>query len=190
MNGVGHRPASATAAPGNPDDVLDAVFDFAENLIMQQRAFAKHMLRATSPGQQGLGDLAGEPPAACPCRPSPGRWTCPLPRLNVGGAPRRETGPLTRTPSCQPVPLMAAPGRESPPLLEGGPPALTAVRQLGGRGLVDRSDVAVVRPVELVGVRRAGEHVPALSVARVGPRSAEGRRGGAVRPRPGEPRAE
>jgi len=30
-----------------------------KNLIMQQRAFAKHMLRVTSPGQQGLGDLAG-----------------------------------------------------------------------------------------------------------------------------------
>ena len=35
-------------APGNPEEVLDAVFDFAENLIAQQRAFAKQMLRAAS----------------------------------------------------------------------------------------------------------------------------------------------
>jgi hypothetical protein len=58
LKGVGHRPTSTTAAPGNPEEVLDAVFDFAENLITQQRAFAKQMLRATSQGQQALADVA------------------------------------------------------------------------------------------------------------------------------------
>jgi hypothetical protein len=44
--------------PGNPEQVLDAVFDFAENLIAQQRAFAKQMLRAASQGQQTAADVA------------------------------------------------------------------------------------------------------------------------------------
>jgi hypothetical protein len=59
LKGAGHRPASTTAAPGNPEEVLDAVFDFAENLITQQRAFAKQMLRAANQGQQALTDVAG-----------------------------------------------------------------------------------------------------------------------------------
>jgi hypothetical protein len=57
MKGMGRsRPVDAPA--GNPEDVLDAVFDFAENLISQQRAFAKQMLRAASQGQQALADVA------------------------------------------------------------------------------------------------------------------------------------
>ena len=48
LKGVGGRSRSAGEAPGNPEEVLDAVFDFAENLIAQQRAFAKQMLRAAS----------------------------------------------------------------------------------------------------------------------------------------------
>ena len=32
------------------------MFDFAENLIAQQRAFAKQMLRAASSGQQAIAD--------------------------------------------------------------------------------------------------------------------------------------
>ena len=75
MKGVGHRPASTTVAPGNPEEVLDAVFDFAENLIAQQRAFAKQMLRATSEGQQVISDSVGGPaatttPAATSAAPS------------------------------------------------------------------------------------------------------------------------
>jgi hypothetical protein len=50
--------------------VLDAVFDFAENLIAQQRAFAKQMLRATSSGQQDIADAttvtATEAPTEAP----------------------------------------------------------------------------------------------------------------------------
>jgi hypothetical protein len=56
LKGVGGRSRSTGAAPGNPEEVLDAVFDFAENLIAQQRAFAKQMLRATSSGQQAIAD--------------------------------------------------------------------------------------------------------------------------------------
>jgi hypothetical protein len=57
LKGVG-RSRSAGGPPGNPEQVLDAVFDFAENLIAQQRAFAKQMLRAASQGQQTVADVA------------------------------------------------------------------------------------------------------------------------------------
>jgi hypothetical protein len=57
MKGMGSRARSVGDAPGNPEEVLDAVFDFAENLIGQQRAFAKQMLRAASRGQQTLADV-------------------------------------------------------------------------------------------------------------------------------------
>src|SRR4051812_44736694 len=56
LKGVGGRSRSAGEAPGNPEQVLDAVFDFAENLIAQQRVFAKQMLHAASQGQQTLAD--------------------------------------------------------------------------------------------------------------------------------------
>ena len=42
--------SATTSAAGNPEEVLDAVFDFAEHLIEQQRAFAKQMLKAASRG--------------------------------------------------------------------------------------------------------------------------------------------
>jgi hypothetical protein len=54
----------AAAAPGNAEDVLDAVFDFAENLIAQQRAFAKQMLRAATTAQQATLDTATTTQAA------------------------------------------------------------------------------------------------------------------------------
>jgi hypothetical protein len=57
LKGVG-RSRSVGDAPGNPEQVLDAVFDFAENLIAQQRAFAKQMLHAANQGQQSLADVA------------------------------------------------------------------------------------------------------------------------------------
>ena len=50
MKTMGSRSRSAGDPPGNPEEVLDAVFDFAENLIAQQRAFAKQMLHAASTG--------------------------------------------------------------------------------------------------------------------------------------------
>jgi len=57
LKGVG-RSRSVGDVPGNPEQVLDAVFDFAENLIAQQRAFAKQMLHAANQGQQSLADVA------------------------------------------------------------------------------------------------------------------------------------
>jgi hypothetical protein len=66
LKGVGGRSRSTSGAPGNPEEVLDAVFDFAENLIAQQRAFAKQMLRAASSGQQAIADAITEP--ATPAR--------------------------------------------------------------------------------------------------------------------------
>jgi hypothetical protein len=59
MKGISSRSRSVGEAPGNPEEVLDAVFDFAENLIAQQRAFAKQMLRAAGRGQQTIADIAG-----------------------------------------------------------------------------------------------------------------------------------
>ena len=61
MKGVASRSRSAGDAPGNPEEVLDAVFDFAENLIAQQRDFAKQMLHAAERGQQAVTDVAGSP---------------------------------------------------------------------------------------------------------------------------------
>jgi hypothetical protein len=61
LKGMGSRTRSAGDAPGNPEQVLDAVFDFAENLIKQQRAFAKQMLHAAGTAQHGVVDAAGAP---------------------------------------------------------------------------------------------------------------------------------
>jgi hypothetical protein len=58
LKSVGGRSRSAGEAPGNPEAVLDAVFDFAENLIAQQRAFSKQMLHAASQGQQTIASAA------------------------------------------------------------------------------------------------------------------------------------
>ena len=66
LKGVGGRSRSTGGAPGNPEEVLDAVFDFAENLIAQQRAFAKQMLRAASSGQQAIADATTETATEAP----------------------------------------------------------------------------------------------------------------------------
>jgi hypothetical protein len=42
------RTHPAAPAGGNAEEVLDAVFDFAEHLIAQQRIFAKQMLAAAT----------------------------------------------------------------------------------------------------------------------------------------------
>ena len=46
MKSVGSRSRPVGDTPGNPEEVLDAVFDFAENLIAQQRNFAKQLAPA------------------------------------------------------------------------------------------------------------------------------------------------
>jgi hypothetical protein len=52
----GSRSAATGSPGGSPEEVLDAVFDFAEQLIAQQRIFAKQMLRAASGGQKMVAD--------------------------------------------------------------------------------------------------------------------------------------
>jgi hypothetical protein len=67
---VGGRSRPVGAAPGNAEEVLDAVFDFAENLIAQQRAFAKQMLRAASSGQQAITDTTTTTTTKAPTEPA------------------------------------------------------------------------------------------------------------------------
>ena len=73
MKGLSGRSQPTTSAPGNPEEVLDAVFDFAEHMIEQQRAFAKQMLKAASRGQEIAstpGDGAsGSPLSSVPSTP-------------------------------------------------------------------------------------------------------------------------
>ena len=73
MKGLSARSQPTTGAAGNPEEVLDAVFDFAEHMIEQQRAFAKQMLKAASRGQEIAstpGDGAsGSPLSSVPSTP-------------------------------------------------------------------------------------------------------------------------
>jgi hypothetical protein len=68
------RTQPTSGAAGNPEEVLDAVFDFAEHMIEQQRAFAKQMLKAASKGQEMVtnagGDTSGSPLSSAPSSPS------------------------------------------------------------------------------------------------------------------------
>jgi hypothetical protein len=81
LKAVGGRSRPVGEAPGNAEEVLDAVFDFAENLIAQQRAFAKQMLRAGSSGQQAIADATTtteaptEPASAASTQDAPGTTT-------------------------------------------------------------------------------------------------------------------
>jgi hypothetical protein len=92
LKGLGSRSRSTGDAPGNAEEVLDAVFDFAENLIAQQRAFAKQMLHAASRGQQAIADAADSAtsrtgPIGVPSTPGvPGSATTP------GGSPSGTPG--------------------------------------------------------------------------------------------------
>ena len=74
LKGVRGRSQSSASAAGSPEEVLDAVFDFAEHLIEQQRAFAKQMLKAASKGQEisaSAGDgTSGSPLSSVPSSPS------------------------------------------------------------------------------------------------------------------------
>ena len=74
LKGVrGGRSQPTTSAAGNPEEVLDAVFDFAENLIEQQRAFAKQMLKAASTSQEMVTNAgegtSGSPLSSLPSTP-------------------------------------------------------------------------------------------------------------------------
>src|SRR4029450_13056263 len=65
MKGLSARSQPTTGADGNPEEVLDAVFDFAEHMIEQQRAFAKQMLKAASKVQE-IASTAGEGASGSP----------------------------------------------------------------------------------------------------------------------------
>ena len=65
LKGVRGRTQPTSGAAGNPEEVLDAVFDFAEHMIEQQRAFAKQMLKAASKGQEVVAN-AGETASGSP----------------------------------------------------------------------------------------------------------------------------
>ena len=70
LKGLGSRSRPVGDVPGNAEEVLDAVFDFAENLIAQQRAFAKQMLRAASHGQQAIADATTTTTTEAPMEPA------------------------------------------------------------------------------------------------------------------------
>jgi hypothetical protein len=70
MKGMTSRTHTPPPAGSNPEEVLDAVFDFAEHLIAQQRIFAKQMLAAATKGQQ-LAAPATDAPAP-PSSPAAG----------------------------------------------------------------------------------------------------------------------
>jgi hypothetical protein len=65
MKGMSSRTHAAAPVGGNPEEVLDAVFDFAEHLIAQQRIFAKQMLAAATKEQHPAAQ-ATEAPASAP----------------------------------------------------------------------------------------------------------------------------
>jgi hypothetical protein len=73
LKGVRGRSQPTSSAAGNPEEVLDAVFDFAENLIEQQRAFAKQMLKAASTSQEMVTNAgegtSGSPLSSVPSTP-------------------------------------------------------------------------------------------------------------------------
>ena len=86
LKAVGSRSRSAGDAAGNPEEVLDAVFDFAENLIAQQRAFAKQMLHAASRGQQTIAPTADD-------ADTPANRTGPTGLAGTPGVPGSTTTP-------------------------------------------------------------------------------------------------
>ena len=92
LKGMGSRSRSVSDAPGNPEDVLDAVFDFAENLIAQQRAFAKQMLRAASKGQQAVADGAASSEIPTGSTGVPSTPTVPGPATTPNAFPAGEPG--------------------------------------------------------------------------------------------------
>jgi methyl-accepting chemotaxis protein len=93
LKGVRGQSQPTSSAAGNPEEVLDAVFDFAEHMIEQQRAFAKQMLKAASRGQEMVtntgGDTSGSPLPSVPSSPS----VPPAPSSEAAQAlPDAETG--------------------------------------------------------------------------------------------------
>ena len=112
LKGVRGRSEPTSGAAGNPEAVLDAVFDFAEHMIEQQRAFAKQMLKAASKGQE-MATTAGGDHRAHPCPRYPAARAChrrhrPTPR-RPSPTPRRDADSRRRRPGRGPV-SQARPG--------------------------------------------------------------------------------
>jgi hypothetical protein len=84
LKGVRARSQPNTSAAGNPEEVLDAVFDFAENLIEQQRAFAKQMLKAASTSQEMVTN-AGEGTSGSPLSSLPSTPDVPVATPETSG---------------------------------------------------------------------------------------------------------
>ena len=84
LKGVRGRSQPTTGAAGNPEEVLDDVFDFAENLIEQQRAFAKQMLKAASTGQEMVTN-AGEGTSGSPLSSLPSTPDVPVATPETSG---------------------------------------------------------------------------------------------------------
>jgi outer membrane protein TolC len=92
LKGVGGRSRSTGDAPGNPEQVLDAVFDFAENLIAQQRNFAKQMLHAAERGQQAVTDAADSAGLPTPTTTASASTGSTSPTTPSGTSPTGESG--------------------------------------------------------------------------------------------------
>jgi hypothetical protein len=97
LKAVGSRSRPVGDAPGNAEEVLDAVFDFAENLIAQQRAFAKQMLRAASSGPQASADVttatATQAPTQAPTEPASPASYPDAPSATTAGGTRAKPTP-------------------------------------------------------------------------------------------------
>jgi hypothetical protein len=95
LKGVGSRSRPVGVAPGNAEEVLDAVFDFAENLIAQQRAFAKQMLRAASSGQQAIADATTTTTTEAPTEPASAASTPDASGATTAGGPGAKPTPAS-----------------------------------------------------------------------------------------------
>ena len=98
LKGMANRPHGAPPAGGNPEQVLDAVFDFAENLIAQQRIFAKQMLAAANAQQPAAHAPVAAPPAADSATAGPvGPGSSSIPEAEDHGAGPVGPGHSTRS---------------------------------------------------------------------------------------------
>ena len=189
LKGVSSRSHSVTTAPGNAEEVLDAVFDFAENLIAQQRAFAKQMLRAANQGQQGIterrrlrrrpGHNNGRPPPrvhrAQPRLPAPRRRRRRT--ADRASTPRRWLPPhraLVNMPQRMPSGRPSGRGRHDRPAgrATGITTAAAGVRtEPAGRGVPGRPLPAssVAAPLRTVSAARSGSNSSCGSLTRESP---------------------
>ena len=97
LKGVRGRSEPTSGGAGNPEEVLDAVFDFAEHMIEQQRAFAKQMLKAASKGQE-MAANAGETTSGSPLSSVPSTPEVPPATSSAASAALPGMFPILLTP--------------------------------------------------------------------------------------------